>query len=96
MENIIRDDYELKLEDLKDLKISWLDNELFAEFNTIYVDNFDFLFKINIITLQGIDNFALNRFYERYKEGYKLHKITIGENIKKYLKDVNIKHYEEK
>lgn len=96
MENIIRDDYELKLEDLKDLKISWLDNELFAEFNTIYVDNFDFLFKINIITLQGIDNFALNGFYERYKEEYKLHKITIGENIKKYLKDVNIKHYEEK
>lgn len=95
MENIIRDDYELKLENLKNLKISWIDNELFAEFDTIYVDNFDFLFKINLITLKGISDFALNNFYEKYKEEYKLHKITIGEDIKNYLKDVNIKHYEE-
>lgn len=96
MKNIITDDYELKLEDLKELKISWLGNKLFAEFNTIYIDNINFLFKINLITLEGIYNFSLNGFYEKYREEYKLHKITIGEEIKEYLKDINIKHYEEK
>lgn len=95
MGNIIRDDYELKLEDLKGLKVSWLNNKLFAEFQTIYVDNFDFLFKINLITLEGVYNFALNGFYENYKDVYKLHEITIGIDIKEYLKDINMKHFEE-
>lgn len=93
MNNIITYDYELKLEDLKDLKISWLDNKLFAEFNTIYVDNFDFLFKINLIILEGVYSFQLNGFYEKYREEYKLHKISIGKDIKEYLENLNIKHY---
>lgn len=90
---IIREDYELKLKNLKNLEISWIENKLFAEFDAIYVDNFDFLFKISLITLEGIDNFHLNGFYEKYKEEYKLHKITISEEIKEYLKNKNIEHY---
>lgn len=93
--NIINEDYELKLADLKNLKVSWLDNKLFAQFDNIYVDNFDFLFKINLITLEGLYTFALNGFYENYKDVYKLHKITISQEVAEYLKDINIKHFEE-
>ena len=91
---IINEDYELKLDDLKNLQISWLNNKLFAQFDNIYIDNFDFLFKINLIILEGFYSFALNGFYENYKDVYKLHKITISQEVVEYLKDINIKHFE--
>ena len=91
---IINEDYELKLDDLKNLHISWLNNKLFAQFDNIYIDNFDFLFKINLIILEGFYSFALNGFYENYKDVYKLHKITISQEVVEYLKDINIKHFE--
>lgn len=83
--NIVRTDLELKLDDLKNIKYSFEGYKMYVEFDPIYVDNFDFLFKINMIVMESLYKPKLNGFYENYKDVYKLHKITISKELTKYL-----------
>lgn len=94
--NVVRTDLELKLEDLKNIKYSFEGYKMYVEFDKIYVDNFDFLFKINMIVMEGLYKPRLNGFYENYKDVYKLHKITISEELTKYLTDRLKEHFNEK
>lgn len=94
--NVVRTDLELKLDDLKNIKYSFEGYKMYVEFDTIYIDNFDFLFKINMIVMEGLYKPRLNGFYENYKDVYKLHKITISEELTKYLTDRLKEHFNEK
>lgn len=94
--NILRADLELKLEDLKNIRYSFEGRKMYVEFDTIYVDNFDFLFKINMIVMEFLYEPKLNGFYENYKDVYKLHKITISEELTNYLTEKLKEHFEKK
>lgn len=69
---------------------------MYVEFDTIYVDNFDFLFKINMIVMESLYKPKLNGFYENYKDVYKLHKITISDELTNYLTEKLKEHFNEK
>lgn len=94
--NILKTDLELKLDDLKNIKYSFEGYKMYVEFDTIYVDNFDFLFKINMIVMDGLYKPRLNGFYENYKDVYKLHKITISDELTNYLTERLKEHFNEK
>lgn len=94
--NVVRTDLELKLEDLKNIKYSFEGYKMYVEFDKIYVDNFDFLFKINMIVMEGLYKPKLNGFYENYKDVYKLHKITISDELTNYLTEKLKEHFNEK
>lgn len=94
--NVVRTDLELKLEDLKNIKYSFEGYKMYVEFDTIYIDNFDFLFKINMIVMEGLYKPRLNGFYENYKDVYKLHKITISDELTNYLTEKLKEHFNEK
>jgi hypothetical protein len=94
--NILKTDLELKLDDLKNIKYSFERYKMYVEFDTIYIDNFDFLFKINMIVMEGLYKPRLNGFYENYKDVYKLHKITISEELTNYLTEKLKEHFEKK
>lgn len=94
--NILRDDKELNFEDLQNVKYEFEGNTMYVKFDTIYVDNFDFLFKINMIVLESLYKPRLNGFYENYKDVYKLHKITVSDELSKYLTKKLIYHFENK
>ena len=94
--NILRADLELKLEDLKNIRYSFKGRKMYVEFDTIYVDNFDFLFKINMIMMEFLYEPKLNGFYENYKDVYKLHKITISDELANFLKEMLKEHFYEK
>ena len=83
--NIVRTDLELKLGDLKNIRYSFEGYKMYVEFDPIYVDNFDFLFKINMIVMEGLYKPRLNGFYENYKATYKLHNITVSTELSIYL-----------
>lgn len=93
--NILRADLELKLEDLKNIRYSFVGHKMYIGFDTIWVDNFDFLFKINMIVMESLYKPKLNGFYENYKDVYKLHKITISDELTNYLTE-KLKEYFEK
>lgn len=82
----LQNDYELKLKDLKELKISYdkNTNKVYATFETIYVNDLEKLTKINMIA-GSFKNYHLNGFYE--KQEYKPHIITIGQDVIDYLFD---------
>lgn len=94
--NILRADLELKLEDLKNIRYSFEGNKMYIEFDTIYVDNFDFLFKINMIVMESLYKPKLNGFYENYKDVYKLHKITVSDELTNFLTEKLKEHFNEK
>lgn len=94
--NIIRTDLELKLDDLKNIRYSFEGYKMYVEFDPIYVDNFDFLFKIDMIVMEGLYKPRLNGFYENYKDVYKLHKITISDTLTNYLKEKLKGHFTRK
>lgn len=94
--NIVRTDLELKLDDLKNIKYSFEGYKMYVEFDTIYVDNFDFLFKINMIVMEVLYKPRLNGFYENYKDVYKLHKITISDTLTNYLTEKLKNHFKKK
>ena len=94
--NILRADLELKLEDLKNIRYSFEGNKMYIEFDTIWVDNFDFLFKINMIVMESLYKPKLNGFYENYKDVYKLHKITVSDELTNYLTEKLKEHFYEK
>lgn len=77
-------DYELHLKDLENLRLSYdvKGREVFAEFDTIFVNEIEYLIKINCIVGE-FKSYHLNGFYE--KADFKSHNITIGEDIKEYL-----------
>ena len=83
--NIVRTDLELKLDDLKNIRYSFEEYKMYVEFDPIYVDNFDFLFKIDMIVMEGLYKPRLNGFYENYKVTYKLHNITVSTELSIYL-----------
>ena len=93
--DVLTFDKELSLEDLKNVKYSFEGGTMYVQFDTIYVDNIDFLFKINIIVLKYLYKPKLNGFYENYKDVYKSHNITISDELSKYLTQKLIAHYEE-
>lgn len=86
-------DYELKLNDLQNLKIRYDKTTLkvYADFDTIYINDIEKMTKVNII-VGSFKNYSLNAFYENQE--YKAHNITIGKDIveclfnyeKEYLK----------
>ncbi len=88
-------DYELKLEDLKDLHIEYDDstNKIYATFETIYINDLEKLTKINLITGK-FKYYSLNGFYE--KQENKAHNITIGQDIIDYLFNWEKKYFEER
>ena len=90
---ILRQDYELKLEDLKNVKYSFEGGKMYVEFDPIYVDNFECLFKIDFIILETLYKPKLNGFYENYM-GFKLHEVTISEELSKYLTRKLVAHFE--
>lgn len=94
--NIVRTDLELKLDDLKNIRYSFEGYKMYVEFDPIYVDNFDFLFKINMIVMEGLYKPKLNGFYENYKDVYKLHKITISDALTNYLTEKLKNHFKKK
>ncbi len=94
--NIVRTDLELKLGDLKNIRYSFEGYKMYVEFDPIYVDNFDFLFKINMIVMEVLYKPRLNGFYENYKDVYKLHKIMISEELTKYLTEKLKEHFTRK
>lgn len=94
--NVVRTDLELKLDDLKNIRYSFEGNKMYIEFDTIWVDNFDFLFKINMIVMESLYKPKLNGFYENYQDVYKLHKITISDKLTKYLTEKLKEHFNEK
>lgn len=94
--NIVRTDLELKLDDLKNIRYSFEGYKMYVEFDPIYVDNFDFLFKIDMIVMEGLYKPRLNGFYENYKDVYKLHKITISDALTNYLAEKLKEHFNEK
>lgn len=94
--NVVRTDLELKLDDLKNIKYSFEGYKMYVEFDPIYVDNFDFLFKINMIVMEGLYKPRLNGFYENYKDVYKLHKIMISEELTNYLTEKLKGHFTRK
>lgn len=94
--NVVKTNLELKLDDLKNIRYSFEGCKMYVEFDTIYVDNFDFLFKINMIVMEGLYKPRLNGFYESYKDVYKLHKITISDALTNYLTEKLKEYFNEK
>lgn len=83
--NVLTEDKELKLEDLKNVKYEFEGFKMYVTFDAIYVDNFDFLFKINMIVMEGLYKPRLNGFYKNYRDEYKLHNITVSTELSIYL-----------
>lgn len=94
--NVVKTDLELKLDDLKNIRYSFEGCKMYVKFDTIYVDNFDFLFKINMIVMESLYKPKLNGFYENYKDVYKLHKITLSDELTNYLTEKLKEHFNEK
>lgn len=90
---ILRQDHELRLEDLGNVKYSFEGSTMYVEFDPIYVDNFECLFKINFIILKSLYKPKLNGFYENYM-GFKLHEVTISDELSKYLTRKLVEHFE--
>lgn len=77
-------DYELHLKDLENLKVEYdiPGRKIFASFNTIYLNGFEYLVKINAI-IGSFKFYELNAFYEKNKNILK--KVSIGDDIVEYL-----------